>query len=310
VEAGHALRLPIASSEAQYFLRGRAATSIYFPGSATSEAAGRGMVRIRRVLDDQRDHIIIEGTLATQERVAAATQDLLWLRVNLRAGRVDLYGRVERDTALAAGEWRFRTVGQSFPSDVIAQLKEAEGVPLNDTPFEVIPLLSTPCDLYALGVLAARTLLVDAETSLPVALDELMSLARAADNAYDETAAPSLPVRIEGLFHDDDRWRESLGPQHLLHEPMSADDARDVVPPELWWETLALLVRMLPGVGRDSICRDLGDAEPGGLHQVFEPVLETLDRLILRTRSLIVIDWKFNREVHSVLRGYQMGTTH
>ncbi len=308
VDAGQAIRLPLSTGSAQYFLRGSSPISIYFPGSASAEAAGRGMVRIRRVLDDRDGQVIIEGTLATQERVTAATHDLLWLRINLKAGRVDLYGLVEQDSALAAGEWRFRTVGQKYAPEVMQQLKEAEGVPLQNTPFEVIPLLSSPCDLYALAVLAVRTLLVDAETSLPVALDELMSLARAADNAHDETANPSLAVRIEGLFDGDERWRASLGPHRLVQEAIDPADARDVVPAQLWWETLALVVRMLPGVGRDSFCRDLGDAEAGGLHRVFDPVREELERLITRTRSLIVIDWKFNREVHSVIRGYLVGT--
>jgi hypothetical protein len=41
-----------------------------------------------------------------------------------------------------------------------------------------VPLLSTPCDLYSLAVLAVRALLVDQETTLAVALDEILSLAR------------------------------------------------------------------------------------------------------------------------------------
>ena len=32
-----------------------------------------------------------------------------------------------------------------------------------------------------------------------------------------------------------------------------------------------------------------------------------LNRLLLRTRSLIVIDWRFNREIHAVIRRYRVG---
>ena len=68
-----------------------------------------------------------------------------------------------------------------------------------------------------------------------------------------------------------------------------------------------MVARMFPGVGRDSACADLGDARHGGLHAVYDAVRADLDRLLIRTRSLIVIDWKFNREVHSVIREFGAG---
>ena len=63
-----------------------------------------------------------------------------------------------------------------------------------------------------------------------------------------------------------------------------------------------MLVRMLPAIGPDSTCRDYGDAPRGGMHKVFDIALADIDTLLIRTRSLIVIDWRFNREIHGVLR--------
>jgi hypothetical protein len=70
----------------------------------------------------------------------------------------------------------------------------------------------------------------------------------------------------------------------------------------VWWDTLAFLVRMFPGVGPDSRCKNFGDAPPEAPQVVFERALEDIDMLLLRTRSLIVIDWRYNREIHSVIR--------
>jgi hypothetical protein len=206
---------------------------------------------------------------------------------------------------MATGELRFRTVGQRLGQPDVAALRAAEGVPLQNTPFQLIALLSTPCDLYSLGVLAVRTLLVDNDTTLPVALDEVLSLAHQV--AVDHDGATELSTRIERLFESDRSWVLRLGPQRLTRQAVSPEDAFDLVPKELWWDTLAMMVRMFPGIGPDSTCRDLGDAPAGGIHKVFDQALSDLDGLLLRTRSLIVIDWRFNREIHAVLRSHLTG---
>jgi hypothetical protein len=71
----------------------------------------------------------------------------------------------------------------------------------------------------------------------------------------------------------------------------------------LWYHTLAAIVRLFPGLGPDSHCRDFGDAPPLALETVFNKPLEDLEKLIVRSRSLIVIDWSANREVHSAIQG-------
>jgi len=71
---------------------------------------------------------------------------------------------------------------------------------LTGVSYDVVPALSSLCDLYALGVLAVRTLLVDAQTSLPKALDEAMSLNREAGAAGD--ADRLLWQRIAELFEN------------------------------------------------------------------------------------------------------------
>jgi len=302
-DPGDAVALPLVASDATYYLRaGASGTSVYRPETAGTPTRGTGAVRIREVVLGSRGQTVVEGTFDTQERIEAGHMDLLWLRLNLEERRLDLYGHIDPESALAAGEIRFRTVGQKFDEATITALENAAGVPLQNTPFEIIPLLSSPCDLYSLGVLAVRTLLVDKDTRLPKALDETLSLARQV--AVDHDGQTPLAERIERLFESDKRWVLSLGPQRLTHDDVAPEDAFDLVPRELWWETLAAIVRMFPGIGPDSVARDLGDAPVGGLHKVFDQALADLEALLLRTRSLIVIDWRFNREVFAVIRNF------
>ncbi|MCZ6835298.1 MAG: hypothetical protein O7G85_05935 [Planctomycetota bacterium] len=303
---GCAFALPIEASEHEYFLRtDDEGASIYRPASASSALKGNGTLRIRELIADTEEQTILTATLTSQQRIECARNDLIWLRMELRAGHFDLFAHLEEDQAMATGEMRLRTIPLHLTPEIRSALNEAAGVPIENLMFELLPLLSTPHDLYAMAVLGARTLLVDESNSLPVALDELMSLARQVGVEYDEDIP--LAGRIETIFQRDPRWLDSIGPHRLTRREITPQEALDLIPDDLWHETLGLLIRMLPGMGSDSICRDFADAPLGGLQRIFKPALEEFDRLLRRTRSLIVIDWRYNREISGVLRRYATG---
>ena len=299
----HAFALPVQSSDFRYFIRARmTGTSIYLPDGMSATLQSSGSVRIRKVLPPDQDRTILEGTLVMQERLAVSPHDLLWIRLSLPIGRVDLYGHLYSAEGLAQGEARFRTVPQRLPEAVVAALRGAEGVSFARSPFEIVPLLSSPCDLYALGVLAVRALLVDEQSTLAVSLDELLSLARQV--ALDHQPEVPLGERVRSVFEKDDRYGVSLGPQRLIREAVEPEDAFQLLPSDLWYDTLGSIIRLFPGMGPDSICRDFGDVPSLALETVFNKPLEELEKLLVRSRSLIVIDWNYNREIHAVIQGY------
>jgi hypothetical protein len=302
-DPGDAVPVAVERSDVQYYLPPLTGeTSIYRPLISSVPVRGRASVRIRQVLPDADDTMAAEGTFATQERIEMASRDLVWFRVNLSSGPINLYAHLEADSALAQGEWRFRTVAQHINETEVWSLRGAEGVPMPDIPFEIVPLLSSPCDLYSLAVMAVRIFMVDNTNSLPEALDETLSLTRQVE--ADRGESSDLGACIRNIFSKDRRWVESLGAQHLTFDEITAEEAFGLIPPELWWTTLGIIVRMLPGAGRESECRDFGDAQPGGLHKVFERTIRDLDRLIRRTRSLVVGDWRSNIEISGVIQKY------
>jgi hypothetical protein len=223
--------------------------------------------------------------------------DLLWLRLPLPSGRVDLYARSEVAEGAAAGEIRFRTLPQELAPHAVTALQQAEGVPFPAVPFQTVPLLSSPCDLYALGVLALRALLVDEEVSLSVAFDELLSLAGRSAATYDPEQSAGERLRALAMGHKE--FGAKLGPHRLLYEKIAPEAA--LFPLDLWWDTLALIMRCFHGSGPDSFCRDFGDAPPLALENIFQEPLAALDLLLARSRSLIVVDWAYNREIRSVI---------
>jgi hypothetical protein len=296
VKPGHAFALPVETSEFRYFIRARGGgASIYLPEGLSAATQGSGSVRLRKVQSAQ-GGTVLEGTLVSPEPLAVSPHDLLWIRLPLPAGRVDLYAHLYAAESLAQGEARFRTVPQQFNDTTVAALKAAEGVSFARSPFEVVPLLSSPCDLYSLGVLAVRALLVDDKTTLAVALDEVLSLARQV--AAEHQADQPLGQRVRAVFERDRRYVDSLGPQRLDRRGLAAAEAFGLLPPELWHDTLGLVLRLFPGLGPDSVCRDYGDVPALALETVFNQPLAELEKLLVRSRSLILIDWNFNREIH------------
>jgi len=303
VKPSHAYALPVETSDFRYFISARAGgTSIYLPEGLSGSSKGSGSVRIRKLLPPDQGRTILEGTLVMQEKLNVSPHDLLWIRLPLPSGRVDLYGHLYTTEGLAQGEARFRTVPQQMPENVMAALRSAEGVSFARSPFEVVPLLSSPCDLYALGVLAVRSLLVDEETTLAVSLDEVLSLARQV--AAGHKADVPLGQRVRAVFDSDSRYANSLGCHRLSREKMDPQAAAQLLPAGLWCDTLGAIIRLFPGMGPDSVCKDFGDAPSLALETVFNQPLEQFEKLLIRSRSLIVIDWNTNREIHDAIQSF------
>jgi len=319
VTPGEGVELPITGTDARYFLPGSDRMSVYAPASAGRSVHGRGSIRIRRVVDAATGSsggtsgsaagvqfgTLLEGTLTTQERVVAGTNDLLWLRFTLGGQRIDLHAMLDTRPGMGAGELRLRTIPKEMPAALVERLRQAEGVPIPDVTFELVPLLSTPCDLYALGVLGVRTLLVNTGTTLPVAIDELMSLAAQVGHEMSGSKNPegeSLTQRIAHAFARDPRWADSLGPQRLVSDKLDAASLQAALPPGLWHEALAALVRMFPGVGPMSWAKDFGDAPANACERVFDGPMTDLYALLVKSRGLLVGDQVQSREIREIVR--------
>lgn len=319
VTPAEGVELPITGTDTRYFLPGSDRMSIYSPASAGRSVHGRGSIRIRRVVDAATGSsggtpgsasgvqfgTMLEGTLTTQERIVAGTNDLLWLRFSIGGQRIDLHAMLDTRPGMAAGELRLRTIAKEMPAALVERLRQAEGVPIPDVMFELVPLLSTPCDLHALGVLGVRTLLVNPGTTLPVALDELMSLAAQVGHEVAGAKNPegeSLANRIAAAFTRDPRWADALGPQRLIAEKIDAASLDAALPKSMWFETLAALVRMFPGAGAFSWCKDFGDAPANACERVFDGPLTDLYALLVKSRGLLVGDQVQAREIREIVR--------
>ena len=152
--------------------------------------------------------------------------------------------------------------------------------------------------MYALAVLAIRILLVDGENTLAIAVDEMLSLAREAAIEHKPNVALGKGSRPSS--------RETRAGRHRLartgwSERKAFAKRGRIIPADLWWETIGVIIRLFPGIGTDRFCRDLGDAPSSALDQIFDDPITQIDLLLLRSRSLVVADWNQNLEIHDAI---------
>jgi len=300
IDGSSGLALPIPTSDLRYFLPPAVTgPSVYRPQILRALTLGEGELRIRKVLDPSAEGISVEATLTSEEGLAVAASDLIHIRLGLPSGRIDLYGHADDSAALAAGETRIRTLPQRLPDSVVTALEQATGTPIRSVHFEILPLLTSPCDLYATAVIAARILLVDEQNSLSVAVDQLLSLAQQLATQYDQEKP--FAERLRATVDSDPRWNAGLGPHRLTSNPGAREIAVRTIPSDLWWELIGVIIRLFPGTGPDSFCRDFGDAPPLALDAVFEKPVSELEVLQVRSRSMVVTDWDQNMEIREAI---------
>ncbi len=297
---GQAIAVPIPAGEQRHFVPlEQAVSSIFRPDSFGLPVHGQARVRLRKSEADALGRLSVEGTFLPSISLRWASRDLVWLKLPLVSGTVDVFGRLDREEGLANGEARLRCTHLVLGPEASRALQAAEGGSFTAVPFETVPMNSTPCDLHALGVIGVRILIVNPRNTLSVALDEVLSFAR--QLGVDVQDGEGIAARALRTVAKDPRWVDGLGSHRLSAEDLAPAEAARWLPNLLWWRTVATLARFFPGQGAVSYTADLGDTPNFALEQIFDQPLADLDALILAARGLLFSDWAANREVNAAI---------
>jgi hypothetical protein len=147
--------------------------------------------------------------------------------------------------------------------------------------------------------MVVRILLANSNSNLPVVLDEVLGLAR--HLGKDAKKEDAFPPKLKSSLERDQRLLDLVSPHHLIESGGSPQEARNKIQMDLWLEAIAFLLRLFPGAGPQSFCKDLGDVSPLALETVFNRPIEELERMVLRLRSVLVPGLSANEEVASVI---------
>ena len=299
VKPGQAYPLKIRSTEQRYFIRlGKVEPSPYLPEGLGAHSFGIGSVRIRNVTTVT-DGTVLEGTLVAEDYLGLDSHDLLWFKLSVGEQRLEFFAHVYTLEAVGPREARFRTVPTQLPESVRGNLQQSSGTVFARSPYEIWPLLSSPCDMYSLGVAAVRILLANNQANLPVVLDEVVGLAR--HLGKEKKGETSLPAELKAAFERDPRLLDLVSPHNLIESGGSPQAARNKIHFDLWLEAIAILLRLFPGTGAHSFCKDLGDVSPLALETVFDRPIEELERLLLRFRSVLLPGLAANEEIAAII---------
>ncbi len=299
VKPGQAHPLKIKSTEQRYFIRlGRIEPSAFLPEGLGAHSFGIGTVRMRNIVAEA-GGIVLEGTLVAEDYLGLDAHDLLWFKLPLAEERLEFYAHVFTSEAVGPKEARFRTVPAQLAENTVASLKKTAGAVFQKAPYEIWPLLSSPCDLYSLGIIAIRVLLANRQSNLPVIVDDVLSLAR--HLAKEPTEPDKLLPKLKALVEVTPHLFDLISPHALVEREWTPAQARAHMSMDLWLETVGLVLRLFPGNGTHSYCKSFGDVSPLALETVFDRPLQELESLILRLRSSLVPSLSANEEIAGVL---------
>ncbi len=299
VKSGQAYPLQIKTTGLRYFIRfGRIEPSPFLPESVGAHAFGIGSVRVRTVTTEA-DGIVLEGTLLAEEYLSLESHDLLWFKLPLGEERVEFFAHVFEAESLGPKEARFRTVPARFSEAITAALKSVAGAVFAKSPYEAWPLLSSPCDLYSLGVMAVRTLLASHTSNFPVILDEVLGLARHFGQEVKEEG--DFLAAFRTLLSHDQQLLDLVSPHKLIEAGGLPHHARARINMDIWLDTIGLVLRLFPGAGSQAYCKDFGDVTPLALETIFDHPIQRLEILLMRLRSILTPSLSGDEEIGGIL---------
>jgi hypothetical protein len=299
IKPSQAYSLKIKSTEQKYFIRlGRIEPSPFLPEGMGAHSFGIGSVQVRNVTTTA-DGVSLEGTLVGEDYLSIDANDLLWFKLPLTENRPEFYAHVYKSDAASHREVRFRTVPAKLSESAITTLKQSAGIRFPKSPYEIWPLLSSPCDLFSIGVMGVRILLANSQSNLPVVLDEILSLARRINESGPNNE--DCLKELKALLQKDAVISELISPRALVETAFTSKQAWAAVHAEIWQETVGLLLRFFPDTGPNAFCKNFGDVSPLALETVFDLPMQGVELLVLRLRSLLSPTFSTNQEIAAVI---------
>jgi hypothetical protein len=179
-----------------------------------------------------------------------------------------------------------------------ARLKQAGQTVFANTRVVVYPSFHAPCDVYGLGMMLFRTLLVNDAQDMERGADVVTRVASRLEpmvQGQGEGSRAVLAARLRRRLEDEDGLFASDAV--LYRKEDRTVESRRVVPCYLWYDALLLGFRMVSGVPEFSLCRDHGDYDRQAPHALLERVVDAAEDIDARIRLELFGSPRRNREI-------------
>ncbi|MFC1890310.1 hypothetical protein ACFL4G_11200, partial [Thermodesulfobacteriota bacterium] len=193
---------------------------------------------------------------------------------------------------------------QSHPVAVKNQDRTAilgiRGIRLSGVQYALYPCHHIPCDLFSLGMLLIRAILVNDSRNLwqivPV-LDEITRKAKKAGPLYERIYTEAVAA-FSSTGHEDVLDRSNI----FYHAIERVPTRPNAIPAELWHNVLNVALRLITSIPGFSFCSDHGDFDPAYPAGSMEPLLEELGHINAQLDLLLFSQDRHNIEVREVIR--------
>lgn len=299
---GRARQLLVPGTDRGVFVAlGSAGSASYCPAGLGRRSELSVVIRPLRVSVDDRRRVSVEGGIYASSPLALGASDVVRFRLSEPGVGGDFYGTVLAEAPGLRRDFRFRTWPRELEAPAVERVRRCEGGKFENCWMELIPALSAPYDLYSLAVLGVRALVSHERNPLPEAVDALERLGREVGKGLPAGAGfAQLSAAVAKALEPGPAY-PALRAQHVWGSLAGPGEGAVGLPPALWAEVLAMLIRWMPGLGAASQCADYGAVPAGGLHLPLQETLPQLEALTARARSLVFSDWEANREIREVL---------
>jgi hypothetical protein len=334
IDSGMAISVDVGTSGEKVFTRRSedSATSAYEPSGVGAYSEGNEakvqLKNLKSILagedeadgrmdwQDRTEHFVLEGTVKLPHYDSVFSGQWAYLRIRIKNYTVDFYSRLTNESGIVS----FTSVPVQISTAAAQTLREK--FQFAGCFYRVFPALGYPCDLYSMGILAARLLFVNETNDLHHVTSEFLEMASylsktlpLQDNGDESGRLAQACQLIEGYYLTRPNLQKILGPLQFAKTLVEADaeiSARsadtaakelfDHFPQRLLWESLLAVLRMLSGEGGVSIYPDLaGDPHPDALTEGFDKSIAAWNAIATDSRAILFGDYTQNFEIQSLL---------
>jgi hypothetical protein len=154
-----------------------------------------------------------------------------------------------------------------------------------------------PCDLYSLGMMLLRTLLVNDGQDMP-SVDQMASRIVVLLEPMVQGLDPGDHKILSSRLRERLREEDGIFPKNsVLYRREEREAGCETLPDDIWYDALILAFRLVTWIPGFSFCKNHGDYEKENLHLPMEKVTAAVEQLAERIRTELFGSRQRNREI-------------
>jgi len=228
-------------------------------------------------------------------------RDLLVLTIPVQARELQQVRLWGMPCDLIENGIRFLGVSSAIDEATYALLEAMTNRVMYDREVSFYRAFHVPCDIYSLGMLLFRTLLVHDGQDIHTVAEVVKFILGRVELSLPR-GKPAEPVQVREIIRDHLRSdARTFNRFSVLYNREKRAGNRNAIPEDLWEELLLLAFRMTTWIPGFSLCGDSGDFDPADPSTAVQKVLQEIEDAVGRVWAELLGSQAMNRDILSVM---------